>query len=127
MADLTQTITNSIDLLGPSPASEWGVMLWGTGLWGATNDMEFEIGKWLAETANLSDTYSFGLAHIISHNLSVVSSIDLIALTDGSGYTYLLKGESDPDNRVFPDYTEQTGTDPGYTASTGTDPGWGAA
>lgn len=127
MADLTKTITNTLTVLGPTPASEWGSMVWGQDNWGETKDFELEIGKWLAESVNLTDAYNFGIAHKISEGFSVSSSIDLVALQDGSGYTYILKGASDPNDRYFPTYTEQTASDPSYTEDTANDPGWSDA
>lgn len=124
MADLTQTITNSLTVMAPTPASTWGSMVWGTDNWGESRDFELEIGKWLAETITNTDTYFKGIAHKISEGFSVSSAMNLVALQDGSGYTYILKGASDPDDRNFPTYTEDTADGVTYTAITGTDPSW---
>lgn len=127
MADLTQTITNSLNVLAPTPVSVWSTMEWGTDNWGESRDFSLEIGKWLAEGVTNTDTYFLGITHLISESLSVSSSMNLVALQDGSGYTYYLKGATDPDDRLFPDYTEQTGSEPIYTEDTANDPGWSAA
>lgn len=127
MADLTKTISNTLNVLTPTPASVWNSMEWGTDNWGESRDFSLEIGKWLAETVTFTDTQFLGITHLISESFSVSSSINFIGLTDGSGYTYVEKGASDPDDRLFPEYTEQTGSTPSYTEDTGNDPGWNAA
>ena len=124
MADLTKTITNSLSVLAPTPANVWGTMVWGEDNWGESKDFELQIGKWLAEGLTLTDSQFLFLTTKITDSFTVSSSIDLIALTDSSGYTYILKGASDPNDRNFPVYVESDGSTPTYIEDSGTDPGW---
>jgi hypothetical protein len=127
MADLSITISNRINVASPSPTNKWGVMVWGTDNWGESKDLDFQIGKWLSETVTLSDAYYFNPGKKISNTLSVASRINFVGLTDSDRYTYILNGVSDPDNRVFPTYTEVGDDSQSYTEVTRSSPTWSTA
>lgn len=126
MADLTQTITNTLTLIGLSPANEWGSFNWGEN-WGSDNDTNFEIGKWLSETTTFTDSIFKGSTTARSEAIAFTSALNLVALRDANGYIYIEKGASDPDDRLFPSYTEQSGSEPTYTQQTGSSPSWSDA
>lgn len=128
MADLTKTITNTVSVNGPSPASTWGTMVWGDGFWGETKDTRVDFGKWLSESVVITTRAEFSFSKVLQNALGVSSSIDLISLTDGAGYTYVLQGgATDPSNRYFPSYTADVASSVSYTARTPSSPSWGAA
>jgi hypothetical protein len=127
MTDLTKTISNTLDIKGQAPPSLWGEMVWGVDNWGTNNDSEFLIGKWLSDTLNFATAINLGIRTNRYETLSFTDEITSLILTDADGYTYIFKGVSDLDDRVFPTYTEQTGTDPTYTPVSGSDPVWSAA
>jgi hypothetical protein len=55
MASFAQTVANSLNVLGVSPPSLWGVMVWGTDNWGVTEDVATSYEKGLSETITLTD------------------------------------------------------------------------
>lgn len=56
MASFAQTVTNSLNVLGASLPSLWGVLIWGTDNWGVTEDLATSFEKGLFETITLTDT-----------------------------------------------------------------------
>jgi hypothetical protein len=127
MADLSITISNQLNVFTPTPGSKWGDLVWGQETWGESRDFDLVIGKWLSEGITLSDAYGKAFTIGIPNGISAASSMNLIALTDGSGYTYVEKGSSDPDDRLFPDYTEDSRNSVSYTEDTANDPSWSDA
>ena len=126
MAQFTITISNNLTLIGPAPANQWGAFDWGEN-WGSDKDLELQPSKWLSESLTLNDSLSKQPSISISNSLSVTSAMNLVALQDGSGYSYIEKGELDPDDRIFQEYTEQSGSTPTYTEQSASDPGWSDA
>lgn len=126
MADLSITISNTMSLIGAAPANVWGTMLWGDN-WGSSEDFELTIGKWLSESLTFTDSVFKEARFTINESISISSSMNLGFLQDSSGYKYIEQGVSDPDDRIFPSFTEQTGSSPTYTADSDSDPGWSNA
>ena len=108
MADFSQSISNTINVFSPTPSSKWGEMLWGSDVWGEGKDFDLVIGKWLSETINSADNWSKKFIFRVTNSISFTSSMDLGPLSDNNGYKYVLKGVTDPDDRLFPDYTEDS-------------------
>jgi hypothetical protein len=103
-------------------------MVWGDGFWGETKDTRVDFGKWLSESVVITTRAEFSFSKVLQNALGVSSSIDLISLTDGAGYTYVLQGgATDPSNRYFPSYTADVASSVSYTARTPSSPSWGAA
>lgn len=128
MADFSITISNTLTVLGPTPASLWGTMVWGQDFWGESKDFSFLIDKYIPNSFSLDSSVSRSVSKSFSNSISVASSLDICCLQDGSGYEYYLTGGViDPDNRVFPVYTEQTASTPTYTEDGEDDPGWSEA
>ncbi len=119
MADFNQTISNSIRAHGPSVASLWGVMVWGVDCWGDSKDTRVDAGKWLFETMLVSSDVSKKAMRHFNNSFSVSNILNLVSLTDGRGYTYVMQGgATDPDNRVFPSYTADSLDASVYTKDT---------
>lgn len=55
MADLAQTITNTLNILGPSVPSRWNLFNWGEN-WGVTGDLQTFYEKGLFESITLTDS-----------------------------------------------------------------------
>lgn len=72
MADFAQTVTNSLNILGPSTPSLWNVMQWGDD-WGVTGDLKKFYEKGLSDTITLTD--------------SVSKAPSLTPITDSIGFT----------------------------------------
>lgn len=124
MADFNITISNTLAVLSPTPTSKWGTMQWGDN-WGETRDLNFEIYKYIADTATLSDTWYKSIYRTISNSISTVSAMDRCCLQDGSGYEYYFPGgTTDPDDELNPTYTEQSASDPGWTQTTDDTQSW---
>lgn len=124
MADYNITISNTMVVLGGSPASVYGTAEFGTDYWGASEDYEIEIHKFIGESLSLSETLTKDATIKINEAVSAAAGLDLVAKTDSDGYIYIEAGASDPDNRNFPSYTADGSTDPGYTSQTASDPSW---
>jgi hypothetical protein len=127
MADLSITISNGLNIIGPTPASLWNTMEWGTDNWGETKNFSFLIFKCFANGISLSEVWTFQFQKTVSNSLIISQATDLVALQDADGYDYVLKGVTDPSDRVCPDYTEDTASSVSYTSVTGSDPGWSDA
>lgn len=56
MADFTQTITNTMQIMGVSPGSLWNVAVWGTDLWGVDEDVWTDTDHQITESISLSDS-----------------------------------------------------------------------
>lgn len=116
MANFTKTISNSLRAQGPGVASLWGTMVWGTDLWGNTNDTKVRVDKYISDIVATNNIIYSTMSRKVSNTLSCSGSMNLVSLSDGSGYTYVLQGGvTDPDNRLFPSYTSGSITAPVYT------------
>ena len=95
MADFTQTITNTIVLVGPADASLWGTMLWGTGFWGTDSDLDLGIEKVFGNTVTASDSYSKSADKSVSTNtVGVITSLPTIILQDSNGFCYVFPSDN---------------------------------
>jgi len=100
-------------------------MVWGVDYWGNTKDTAVDVGKWLSETITITDAIGLGIYRSFTNTFSIGSSMNLVSLTDGAGYTYVLQGgATDPDNRLFPSYTSGSRSAPVYTDNSPNNPTW---
>ena len=58
MATFTVSISNNLLVYGASDPSFWGSMVWGEDFWGVDADLDFWIGKGLANTLASTDSYA---------------------------------------------------------------------
>jgi hypothetical protein len=125
MADLSINISNSFRAQSPGRTNLWGVLVWGVDFWGDSKDVAVDVGKWLSNYISATDTIGLGIYRSFTNTFSIGSSMNLVSLTDGAGYTYILQGGvSDPDNRLFPSYTSGSRTAPVYTDNSPNNPTW---
>lgn len=75
MADLAQTVTNSINVFGASPTNKWGTMEWGD-LWGASEDLATSFEKGISAGSLTLFDFSYRNITITTGN-SVSFSADL--------------------------------------------------
>lgn len=128
MADLTITVSNSFRAQSPGVPSLWGVMVWGVDYWGNTKDTRVNIGKYISDTIVSDSSVYRTFTKYFSNSFSISSDMNLVSLTDSSGYTYVLQGGvTDPDNRLFPSYTADTANNPVYVEDTPNNPTWSQA
>jgi hypothetical protein len=91
MADLTQTITESMTMLGMGEVALWGVFEWGEN-WGYTGELETETDKCLTNSLAMTDSRSnevdlepFGNSIGIDESVVEANSTSWSAVSDGSG------------------------------------------
>jgi len=115
VADLTQTITNQLNVFGKSPTNRWNAITWGTDVWafdGQVVQSDFDQIDALNDTLSLSDTWALVMSFFRTRTetLNINESSDLtnsIVLSDGT-YDYVFTGGSNADNRTNPSYSEQS-------------------
>ena len=56
MAALTITVSNQLNLLGPSESTKWGEFNWGEENWGWILDLQVTVFKVLSETQSFSQS-----------------------------------------------------------------------
>lgn len=79
MADHSQTITNTMNVLGVSPGTLWGVAVWGTDLWGVDEDVWTDTNHQITESLTHTDVYGKEFAFAASlGTLTITSSIESI-------------------------------------------------
>jgi hypothetical protein len=123
VADLSITISNSLNVSGPSPTSKWGTMVWGVGHWAEDKDSYFTVGKNLAESIAMAVAVTpvMEFRRTISEGITVSSTINFGTLTDGSGYSYVFPNNvTDLDSRFIPTWTE--GAEPSTSFSESSEP-----
>jgi len=122
LADLSQNISNSLNLFGGAPANQWGAITWGVDDWGyGANSTLLRFTK-LVANAQASDTAitkSGNFVRTIENTQGLSSAPDALYLQDGSGYFYIAPNNTtDLEERYTPDWT--AGSDPadGWAAQT---------
>lgn len=101
MADHTISISNSLNVFGAGPSSNWNEHNWGEFKWGeGTEDMIHGIFKVISNSQSIADTYALKLNKLISESLSIDSAIPEQYLKDAEGYYYLFtKPTTDAEER----------------------------
>jgi hypothetical protein len=124
LADLSITISNSVNTFGPAPSSKWGSMLWsnsGAGKWGeGSEDVATQAEKSFSESLTLSDSLTLSVTFYLSlaESITVTSETTDEVLQDGSGYSYVfVSNTADADDQDVPTYSE--GSDPGSSWTSG--------
>lgn len=122
MADLVQNISNSLNLFGGSPSSKWNAYNWGSFLWGEGTANTLRVVDKLIENSQASDTTITKQAtyiRTISNSQAMTSDPDLLTVSDGSGYDYVVPDDTtDWEERYDPTYTEQSNPADNWTAQT---------
>lgn len=129
MADLSQTISNSLNLFGPAPSNKWNAYNWNAFVWGeGTADLAVTALKVLSESLTLSDSINKSQAHVIENTLSPTSDVSLIYHRDSAGYFHVFPGGvTDGDDRVASTWSNGTSTSATWVASSTTSTTWSAA
>jgi hypothetical protein len=136
MADLSITISNSLNVFGLGPPSLWGEdwneFNWGYGSATIPHDathvystdltpdtsMAFEVSHLVEETLTPTDDYSKEAS--ISYNNDLVPEFEMTdeRLGDGSGYTYVFPSDAtNLEDRDVPSYTSQAAGSQTYTSA----------
>jgi hypothetical protein len=126
MADLTQTISNSIGVYGASPTNLWNSMVWGTDNWGTNNDLVKTIGKVYTSNVGISSVIMKSPIKYIFESVNIQSQrTDIIR---GHGiWDYVWPSDvSDHADRIFTTYSQTAGTSSIYSSTAGTSTSWSA-
>lgn len=115
MADLTQTITNQLNVFGKSPTNRWNAFTWGTDVWafdGKVVETDFDQIDVLTDTLSMSDTWEIVMSFFRTRTetLNLNESSELIGsyvLSDGT-YDYVFTGGTNANSRTNPSYSEQS-------------------
>jgi hypothetical protein len=74
MADLSQTITNTLPIMAISRAVYWNALTWGTDNWGRDEDVITETEKGIANTLTHSTAIFEDIEHLLDFGALTVSS-----------------------------------------------------
>jgi hypothetical protein len=111
MADLTQTITNTLNVFAGGPTSKWNEQIWAAFVWGeGTVGMLTQAGKLIGNTLTLTGIMTnFGLSKFISNGLSLVADPTDIFKGTGNGWLYVYPSTvTDFDEQTVTTWTEVT-------------------
>lgn len=126
MADLSITITETINLLGIQPSNKWNALTWGTDTWGAGSNGELQdVDHVVPEGLSLAEDLSYAPVKLMTDTLGFSSAIDLITLVDSAGYYHVFPGGvTDSEARVTTSWSENSATTPTYTKLTASSTSW---
>ena len=88
MADLTVTITNSLNTFGQGPTTKWGVgdsltMTWGSSKWGeGTQDIPTDVIKVVENSQASTTTVGFAVTHLISDQQVITPTSSVLNAVD---------------------------------------------
>lgn len=120
MADFTQTINNSLNVLGASPPTLWNDFNWGEQNWGADEDLVTAVDKIIGNTTALTDALFFDIDLVLSFgSTSISSDLPSQTLEDSDGYFHVFRGGStNAEDRPLTSYTEVSDGSSTWTEST---------
>lgn len=123
MADLTKTVSNSLNLFGGSPSTKWGSdqpMTWGTSKWGEGSSPMIRLYfKTITNSQPLSDAFSKGAAKVVLQDLVFTEDLSSESLGSGNGYSYVFpKPSTNAEDRSTPTYTDVSAGSTTYTSLT---------
>lgn len=131
MADLSKTITNSIQCLGPYETTKWGAataypMVWGTALWGE-RAMLTQLEKFITLLFDLASDSSVSKSVGVTKSESIASTMEtsLENLQTSNGWYYaFIKPSSNAEDRPTNTYSAVSPSQPVYTSLTVTTTVW---
>lgn len=119
MADLSISISNSLNCFGGAPTNKWNAFEWGDFLWGeGTADMLQMVVKVLpGDALSLTGAVTAkSLTHRLAETLQPSGDMTSELLSDGAGYTYLSPDRAaDGEARDPVDWTEAQDQQAGWT------------
>lgn len=127
MADLTKTITNSLNIFGGSPSSKWAAWNWNAFKWGdGTADLAVDVTHLISESvAPDSAILQNDVVHLISESLASTSEMISETLTDGSGWYYVFPSDvTNHENQSLASYTVGSTPSNTWTAASASTTTW---
>lgn len=136
MADYSVTITNAVNVFGPSPTEKWASgttgtnpLVWGVDNWGSgTEDLPQYVQKLLEDGVSLTEALHKYAQHFLENSVSASADMSSEILTDGSGYTRLFAdGASDGESRGSSTWSAVAAASTSYSTATATSVTWSEA
>jgi len=122
LADLSQNISNSLNLFGGAPTTKWNAFTWGVDDWGdGVNSTLLRIVKLISnsQASDTAITKSGNFFRTIENTQAVASDPDALYLQDGQGYFYTAPNNvTDLEERYAPDWTAGNDPSDSWTAQT---------
>ncbi len=89
MADLTQTVTNNMNLFGGSPPALWNQYNWNAFVYGGTTPVIWHLEMITGgNTLTLTDALDKTLEKVIGESLAATSDVTAIYLQNSTGWYY---------------------------------------
>jgi len=102
MADYTQTITNSLNVLAASPPTLWGSFNWGEQNWGQDEDLWTDTVKGITETLYLSDAYGRAFVKApLTETITFTENLESLKRSIGVWDYVFTKPSSDGDEAIY--------------------------
>ena len=128
MADLSKTITNSLNLFGPAPSSKWNAYNWNAFLWGeGTTDLAVSALKVLANSLTPADSLIKYQAVVVSNSLAPSSDMTGESVTNGGYYRLFPGSVSDGEDRVDSSWSGGSSGSPSWSQGTASSTSWSNA
>ena len=117
MADLTQTITESMTMLGMGEVALWGVFEWGEN-WGYTGELETETDKCLTNSLTMTDSRANEVdLEPFRNGIAIDESVVEAIMRAWGIWDYVwTRPTSDGDQKVFDESTAVSGTSSTWNA-----------
>jgi hypothetical protein len=127
MADHTITVSNSINLFGPSP-TYWGSgnMVWTTDKWGeGSRDLTVSVEKLIENSLSSDSDVHKNVTHTLDFGSLSFSDDATGDLDDSSGYDYVYtRPTTNPDLRVSTSYQSATANNNSWTSGSVSSTSW---
>lgn len=134
MADFSITISNSLNTFGPAPSTQWGTgtpytMTWGVSKWGeGTQDLMADVGKFLAETLSLADSFYKSFEKVWSDSIASAMETSSEGLSDGSGWNYVfVSNTTEGESRASGSYSASSAVGTSYSSQAAGSTTWSQA
>ena len=120
MANLSQTVTNSLNLFGVAPSDKWNAYAWNAFKWGeGTQDLGVHIIHAITNSITPDTTVIFSVTKLLSNTLTVTEDMSSERLTDSEGYAYVFPDNTtELEGRDFTTWTAGTSGSATWTSGT---------
>lgn len=147
MADLSITVSSTIDMVGGDPPNFWGAYNWNAFDWGSggpVDDVIVSVGKLIANSQGETTTYRFDVVHLmegddftidtavivsfaklIGSTISVSHDLSEQILRDGAGWKHIFPSNADDgEDRDFASWTAGTNPSDGWSQVSNPSDSW---
>lgn len=124
MADLTQTLSNSLSVFGASPPNVWGTLVWGTDFWGASEELGVSVIKGIGSTVSIDTVISKDATRSISNSVVATANVSDLKLSLGDWDYIVTKPSSDYVDRILDASAKIDNQVTSWTATTNNSSDW---